>query len=192
MCLKLWILEFHPLKFFSWYALACGKSVIDGQENLPRELTRFYLNKKFSDSWKSKRGKMASSQLLTSWKSRIQTLPNDRPLYTQEFLLMHFCTRHFHLGNERDTRWSLAFTAIFTISLKNNFLNFKIISTIPKWVFASLRHQVFATSFCYHYQSLTHLMFGIFFGQCFSKASDTFVNVQHFANITYFCLANKS
>ena len=37
-----------------------------------------------------KLGKMATSQLLTSWKSRIQTLSNDRPLYTRHSVLIHF------------------------------------------------------------------------------------------------------
>ena len=68
-----------------------------------------------------KEGKMASSQLLTSWKSRIRTFSNDRQLYTQASHLMDFCTRHFHLGNEGHPVISRLFIAIFTISLSNFF-----------------------------------------------------------------------
>ena len=70
------------------------------------------------------KGKMATSQLLTSWKNRIQTLSNDRPLYTQQSKNLVFLTKHL----------PPAFTAIFTISLYDvNFiytfssqLNYKI------------------------------------------------------------------
>ena len=81
-----------------------------------------------------KEGKMASSQLLTSWKSRIRTFSNDRQLYSQASHLMHFCTRHFHLSNEGHPVISRFFTAIFTISLlllSRNCQNIAIVIATP-------------------------------------------------------------